>query len=82
MNGPHQECGALTGLQKDEMISPTAAALITSAQVQPSHFMPGLLLRVPITFLSLVKSTTMTTRGGANRPFRIADQNSIFTAFK
>jgi hypothetical protein len=55
---------------------------MTTAYVQPSHFMLRVLVRLPITFLSLVKSTTITTSGGANSPFRIADQNSIFTALK
>jgi hypothetical protein len=38
------------------------------------------LTQCPITSLSLMSRTTMTTKGGAKRPFKMADQNSIFTA--
>ena len=57
-----------------------AAALITSAQVHPRSFMRRELTRFPITFRSLVSKTTITTNGGASKPFRIADQKSILTA--
>ncbi len=43
-------------------------------------FIPFELTQWPITFLSLVSRTTMTIKGGANRLFRIADQNGILTA--
>jgi hypothetical protein len=59
-----------------------AAALMTIAHVQPSTFILGELTRSPITLRSLVRRTTMITSGGANRPLRMADQNSIFTALR
>ena len=65
---------------RSEANSPIAAALMTIAHVHPSTFIPFELAQWPITFLSLVSRTTMTTKGGANRPFRMADQNNIFTA--
>ena len=55
---------------------------MTSAHIQPSVFIPLEFVLLPITFRSLVNSTTMTTKGGARSPFKIADQNSIFTALK
>jgi hypothetical protein len=58
----------------------TAAAVIKPAQAHPRHFIALELTRFPITFLSLVNSTTMSTRGGASSPLRMADQKSIFTA--
>src|SRR5450755_1592529 len=57
-----------------------AAALMMRAQIHPHTCKPREFVRFPITFRSLVSSTTMITKGGANRPFRIADQNNIFTA--
>jgi hypothetical protein len=67
-------------IYRKEANSPIAAALMTMAHAHPSNFIPFELAQWPITFLSLVSRTTMTTKGGANRPFRMADQNSIFTA--
>src|ERR1700683_1667109 len=61
--------------------SATAAALIRPAQIHPNTFAPREFVRVPITFLSLVSSTTKTISGGASTPFTTADQNNIFTAF-
>jgi len=57
-----------------------AAALIMRAQIHPSACMPGVLTRLAITCRSLVNSTTIVTKGGASSPFKMADQNSIFTA--
>jgi hypothetical protein len=55
-----------------------AAVLMMTAQTQPNARMTREFTRFPITLRSLVNRTTMTTRGGARRPFRTADQNSIF----
>ena len=44
------------------------------------HFHSWELTRFPMTLRSLVRKTTMMTRGGANKPLRMADQNSILTA--
>jgi hypothetical protein len=68
------------GNQRKNANNAMAAALMKSAQSHPSNCMPRELTRFPITRRSLVSSTTMMTRGGASRPFKIADQNSIFTA--
>lgn len=58
----------------------TAAAAMTAAVIQPSHFNKGGLARLPMIFRLLVNITTNTINGGASTPFRTADQNSILTA--
>lgn len=65
---------------RENPTSAMAATLITIAQAQPSTFIAGELTRLPITLRSLVRRTTRMTRGGANSPLRMADQNSILTA--
>src|SRR5579872_3429321 len=65
---------------RENPTSAIAAALITIAHVQPNSFILVELTWFPITLRSLVRKTTMMTSGGANNPFRIADQNNIFTA--
>jgi hypothetical protein len=67
-------------IYRENPTSALAAALITIAHVQPSTFIFGELTWFPITLRSLVRRTTMMTSGGANKPFRMADQNNIFTA--
>ena len=57
-----------------------AAAAIITAVAHPSHLSSQGLTRLPITFLLLVKSTTMTINGGARTPFNTAARNNIFTA--
>src|SRR5436305_9059765 len=58
----------------------TLASAMMRAVAQPSHLSSGELMRLPITFLLLVRSTTNTIKGGASTPFKTADQKSIFTA--
>jgi len=67
---------------REKVSKAIAAALMTKAQLHPNACIPRELARLPITFRSLVNSTTITTKGGARSPFNIADQNSIFTALK
>jgi hypothetical protein len=57
----------------------TAAAAMITAVAQPSHLRTGGLIRFPIIFLLLVKSTTRIISGGASTPFNTADQNNILT---
>src|SRR5208283_1261238 len=57
-----------------------AETAIMAKLIQPSSFCTGELTRSPITLRSLANNTTRRIRGGASRPFNIADQKSIFTA--
>jgi Asp/Glu/hydantoin racemase len=58
----------------------TQAAVIIAAVSQPSVLSVRELTRCPITWGSLVSSVTSTISGGAGKPLRTADQNSILIA--